>query len=367
MNINELKQERASKINEMDALNKVAVEAKRSMNDEEVTNWESLRGEIEDLDKQIERAETMENLNKSIVEREIKEDKNEIEMKENKRSLVDYIEESLRGEKPENFTINSEEIRSFTTATAEGAIATEVLDLSIIGKRPIWKEMGVRHMGGLTGAFKLPYKKPTVAGKKGEGVDSDVNGESLGHIDFSIKAYPMQDTISKELLASGNENVLAGIIADLIESTERAVTADVYTQALATAQEVSGATSITRSNMNKLKANVDSDGNFLMTRDDFYVGADVKVDAGSGKFLTEYVSNEKGKLSDGTPLFYSSLFNGSEIVYGDLSNIVVGEWGYDIEWDTVTRAKQREVIITVNKLANVANRNPYAFAKTKLA
>jgi len=370
MNLNELIKERSEKINEMNSLLKDENEQLRNLNEEEVAKYDTLKNEVSELSDKIERAEAQEELNKSIAERSIVDEKNNDEtLNEEKRNVYDYINENLRGDVIENFTIESESIRAHTVGdpSANGAIVNDVADLSIIGKKPIWKDMGITHMPNLTGSFKLPYIKPLVAGIKGEGVSADDATETLGSVDMSLEAFTLSDTFSKELIASGKINVVNGLVKNLIESTEKLLTAEIYNEALATANEVTGATSVTLTNLDKLQKQVDADGTFLMPRDKFYSAKSVKIDTGSGVFLANKVSNETGKLSDGTDIFYSNLFNGTQVLYGDLSYIVVGEWGYDVTFDYVTKAKTREVVVTVSKLAKVANRNPESFAKSKIA
>jgi hypothetical protein len=119
-------------------------------------------------------------------------------------------------------------------------------------------------------------------------------------------------------------------------------------------------------------AEVELDGAFLANRATFFEAKGQPIDAGSGRFLVERAGDVKvgrGVSYDGTPFWYSNLFEDGVdqkyVVYGDTSKIFVADYGMvEVIIDKYTQAAAGKVIITVNKLADVALKNPAAFAKT---
>ncbi|MFW5890585.1 MAG: phage major capsid protein [bacterium] len=368
MKINELKQERSSKIEEMNNLLNEVQEAKRDLNEDETQKWENLRKEVETIDSKIEKLEKQEELNRSIVENntELNENERNTEMKETKkRTLQDVISERMSNNRIEDFRITT---RDMTTDNASGAIAVDVQGLSVIGKQTMKEKLqslGFKYMSNLNNDVKLPYMSPIVAGNQSSGY---TNSESLGSVTLSADVFSVTETFDKKLLASGNEAVINEIIEEMIKGTERKMESKLYDVAISEATEVSEATEINLDNMQTLESQLDADGVYLMPRSLFFTAKNVKLDDGSGKFLFSKVSNEQGESFEGTPALYSNLFDGSQIVYTAPESIVVGDWSeYEVTFDTFSRAQQNEVKVTVSKIANVVSRNPAGAVKTALA
>lgn len=260
---------------------------------------------------------------------------------------------------------------SANTTTTHASSIDVVIDanLSIIGKEPLWQQMGLTVLPGLTGQVKLGKKTADQAEKVAETTAISTESNVPSHVTMAAERYGISDLFTKELLAQENPAVQAQIIADMIKSCDRQITAEVYTIALAAATEVAtGAISTT--GFNALMNAVDLDGAFAMTRESFFEVKGTKVDTGSGIFLaTMGANNGVGVTYDGVPVYYSTLFSDGSakqyLIYGAWSEIYVGLWGaLEILVNPYTYQKQGEIEITVNKLADVICRNSGAFVRT---
>lgn len=367
--IQELKQTRSEKIEAMrELLNTAENDSKRSLTDEETNKYDGLDKEVQNLNKEIERAERQTELDKLVVEKNKDEEKIErnVEINENKRrGLDEIISENLRDNQISDFKIST---RAQTTTTASGAIPVDVEGLSVVGKDSMkdrMKSLGFKYMSNLNGDVKLPYIQPLVAGKVAEG-SAYTNSEVLGNVTLSTNRFSITETFSKELLASGNEAVLAELIDEMILSAERKVESQVYTEVLANASGLTSVTGITLNNIQEMEKAIDADSVYLMPRSLFFDAKAVKLDDGSGRFLFNKGNNTYGSTYEGTPALYSNLFNGSQITLVAPNAVVIGDWGeYDITFDIYSAAKNGQVIITVSKIADVAVRAASGTAAVK--
>lgn len=359
MKLNELIKKRSDIIEQMDSIVKELEAKERSFNDEEKERYESLDKEQKELQNQINIRKQQDELNKSIVEREINNSK--IDNKNMKiRNFKEIIQRN--GNYIDNFKVRAIELNSnlYDEKVAGG--------LSVVGYEPLYKQMGVQVLSNLTSAIKLPYVAAMKASKKAQGARNN-NDKAVATVNLTPARFPITETIGKELLSVGNEEALQAFIMEMVKGCDRGVTEEIYKVAAAGATTVTGATGYTTADFDMIVEAVDGDVTVLMPRADFYAAKSVKVDDGSGRFLVEKTSNTEGKLWDGTPLFYSNLFDGTAVVAADLQHITVGEFGdeYEVIFDYTSKAPEGQVVITVVKEANVVLRNANAVAKAVLS
>lgn len=256
--------------------------------------------------------------------------------------------------------------------TTSNATSVDVVidpNLSILGKQPLYAQMGLTVLPGLTGTFKIGKKTADVAEKVAEKTALSQTANVPSFVTMSPERYGITDIFTKELLAQENPAVHAAIIADMVNGCDRKITADVYTVALAAATAVS-AGALTVAGFNALMAAVDEDGAFAMSRTSFFEAKGVKVDTGSGKFLVAPSAvNGVGASHDGVKVCYSTLFaDGTDqqyAIYGAWKEMNLGFWGaLEILKNPYTYQKQGQIELTVNRLANIKSRNDAAFVKT---
>jgi len=184
------------------------------------------------------------------------------------------------------------------------------------------------------------------------------------------RRFSAQKILTLETLASASADYFQKIVDDLNKAADRAITAEVYAKILAGAQAATDG-AITKAGFDALRAaaEIEMDGAFFAPRATFFEAAGVPVDAGSGIFLAKLLEADRGLTSDGEDFFFSSLFEDPEdekyVAYGDPSFIHVADYGMsELIVDKYTLASKGQIILTFNKLADVALKNPYAFSKT---
>lgn len=256
-----------------------------------------------------------------------------------------------------------------TTAMA-GVIPKGVAELSILGKAPLWARMGVDLNPSAQGTYELPYQSPIVGQKLAE--LASVTKDTLTPTGTLVKPrrFSAQKVLTLETLASASADYFQKIVDDLNKAADRAITKEVYDKILAGAQAATGG-AITKAGFDALRAaaEIEMDGAFFAPRTTFFEAAGVPVDAGSGIFLAKLLEADRGLTSDGEDFFFSSLFEDPEdekyVAYGDPSFIHVADYGMsELIVDKYTLASKGQIILTFNKLADVALKNPYAFSKT---
>lgn len=395
----ELKIQRQATIDQMQGIvDKAKDNGKaRSLTDDEQTKYDELKARAASLKAQIEDAEALEADQTAAAQRSkttqapvpaphIKREKTEVySVGKAMREFALGGAAGLTGMEKEEHDELSRSIKSngllvpyssraaAVNNTTTHATSVDVKidpNLSIRGYEPLWQQMGLTVVEGLTGTLKLGKKTHDVAGKYAEGAEVTAESNIPSFVTASPERFGITDDFSKELLAEINPSVQAAIVADMLKGVDRKLTAEVYTVALAAATETAGG-ALTEAGLNALMAAVEGNGAFAMDRGSFYAGKAVKFDTGSGIRLLNAVKGQagKGETWEGVPAFYSNLFaDGADqqyVVYGDWSEMWIGFWGgLEIIMDPYTRARYGEIRTTINRLADAIVRNTSAFVKS---
>jgi hypothetical protein len=161
--INEMKQERASKIRQMDDLLKRIKSENRGKDDSETKLWEDLNKEIDVLEENIKREEKQEELNRRIEGKVI-----ESEVKETKKSFGERFMEAVK-EAPrkgvQSLFITAEDFKEVSkradpvlSSTDTGVIGKSGLPIDILTSpgETFFRTLGVKIYDNLVGNFTLP-------------------------------------------------------------------------------------------------------------------------------------------------------------------------------------------------------------------
>jgi hypothetical protein len=96
-----------------------------------------------------------------------------------------------------------------------------------------------------------------------------------------------------------------------------------------------------------------------------------KLDAGSGRFLLENITNLLGYRAAFSNQVPSNLSKGSgsdlsAVIFGDFRQLLVGGWGgMDLVVDPYTKARNGMVALTINSFWDAGVRQPKAFSVMK--
>ncbi|WP_430813137.1 HK97 family phage prohead protease [Carboxylicivirga sp. RSCT41] len=304
----------------------------------------------EDTDKEIERSASEKNELKNIM---------------NEKTQLEIIRQAINTESAKNTIEISRaagdgESSNFTKLTPQS-----VAQLDIVGKAPIWAEMGVDYMPGCSGVITLPYEDAIVAEQLAELASVTKQTETDNGTVVSAKRYQATKVWTLETLSNMTNEGLEAQINNLRQSIDRKVTADVFNAVFTGATVVAGVTAVDEAGVDALAeaCDIDNEYSFVMSRSMFYSKKSVKIDSGSGINLFKK-SGKFGETFDGDKVYFSTLSPvANKIAGGDMSKITVLDFDNEhVIIDNVTLSDKGQVKVTVVKMLAVALRNPNAFS-----
>lgn len=273
----------------------------------------------------------------------------------------------------QQFKINTRADIDGDTSYVAPATPTQVGALSVLGYEPLYQKLGldIHNVSGTQ--LKIPHQDPIIGAKLAELASVTGDAVTLNEVTLSPKRHSVSKTYSVEALASATPEYFNKVMSELLKACDRSITKEVYAKILAGANTVVGA-ALTFGGFNGLmsSAEVEYEGAFFSNRATYFEAKGVKVDDGSGRFLAEYVKGDvigEGQTWEGVKYWYSNLFddgaNQKYVAYGDPSFIALADFGsVEVIVDPYSQAAKGQVVITVNKLVDVALTNPDAFSVT---
>lgn len=365
MDLNALKQLKSEQAEKILAIRSAVEKENRQMSDDEKNTLTEVKRKVDDLNAQIDLVEQSMELERSIVTPKPEENKKMTDL-EAVRSLVDNGQNKELVERNSNIgqgvkTMGVLVSRTYTDGTDGANISPDKVGEGVNyleGKPALWDEMGATKYPSLAGGTqRLPFMDTFVGAQKTEGnafADETVNPES---IELTPRRFGTTIKVSREGLATFNPSTWNGIMQNAMKVIDRQITGEIFVQA-ATTTNVTLATAHSKTNYDELEGSVPVDGNYMMSRAQFYKAKGVKLDDGSGLFLVKRNGQDKGETYEGTPVYHSALFASPAdiVVYGVPENIAVGFWGndaYEVIVDPYSAKKTGELEITISKIADV--------------
>lgn len=388
MKINELKQDKTSKLERLQAIKNEAEKNKRSLNKDENKEVKTLLSDVKNLTSEIEVAEEMERSLKDLVKKETKtvERKDNKEVYSSARALNNFLEGKREGYEfdvhnklQKDLGIRSKGLlipvaafrgANATTSTLSGLVNVKSDGIvKEVGKLPIWETIGLNIFPASKGTYKMSYDAALTGESKDE--DGSFSGSAMASIVKTLepKRKGIMRSTSIELVMGSDDAFTNHFLNRMLVATDRVITQDILSEIISSATAVTGATTLNSTGINKLAEVQEADINaaYLMNRTNFWGGVATSSDTGSGIPLFKNLESAKGIAYNGEDVVYSKLFNSDELVYGDLNQVDVADWGViEIIEDPYTKKATGEVEYVVNRIIDVAA-NPYAFSKTVLA
>lgn len=269
------------------------------------------------------------------------------------------------------------EKRAVVTVTAEGedVVETEIQDLLMpLRAKNILSQLGAKYYGNLVGDIQIPVMGKNTVGFAGE-IEAAADGAgTFNHVTLQPRRLTAFVDISKQMLIQDSVDVENAIITDLGNAISNKIEEQFFSDATGDTKSFAGIfATVAPTAVASFKELVDKEADI----EDANVLGDCKYAlsnkakaalrnmAKSAK-STELVY-ENGEV-DGTPALNTSHVTGKNYVYGDFSNIAVGQWSsVDITVDTVSQAINGCVRIVVNAYVDVAVLRPEAFTAGTLA
>lgn len=380
MNLLQIVDEREQKINELQSFTESIKLEKRQMNGDENTKFDSLKNEIENLNKQISDI-------KKSDETIITDKKNNKRQMNEKFNLIGQLRSATNGE-----TIKLVEERANITAgsatSGQEFIAEDKVGLiEPLRNALVLVQAGATFLTGLKGNISIPSYAGTSASWKGENVIAVDGAGTTGEVNLSPKRLTCFIDVSKTFLAQDTVNAEAMLMNDIVKSISHKLEETVFGAAAGSATQPAGLFYLVSGSTVKGAAswtNVVALETAVGTANIDYTNAKYITNAaGAGKLKTAAKASNaalfvmEGGQSNGYPVLVTNSVIGtisggtanytggteSAIAFGDWSQVIVGQWGsIDLIVDNLTQAAYNNVRLVVNAYFDVAKRNESAIA-----
>lgn len=268
------------------------------------------------------------------------------------------------------------ELRSAITVTAEGedVVATEIYDiLEPLRAKNVLVAAGAKFITGLVGDVQVPSMSAGNVTWEGETASAKDGGQTFTAVKLSPKRLTAYVDISKQFLIQDSKSAEALIRQDIINAINSKLEATILGSAVGTTTQPAG---IFNGKLKKTiasfkdvcdleavieDANVIGECKYVMSNK---AKAALRNMAKSAK-STELVM--EGGAIDGTAVLNTSNVEEQNVVYGDFSNLAIGQWGsIDLLVDPYTKAADGQVRLVVNAFfdAKVLRDGAFAYGTT---
>lgn len=268
------------------------------------------------------------------------------------------------------------ELRSAITVTAEGedVVATEIYDiLEPLRAKNVLVAAGAKFITGLVGDVQVPSMSAGNVTWEGEVASAKDGGQTFTAVKLSPKRLTAYVDISKQFLVQDSKSAEALIRQDIINAINSKLEATILGSAVGTTTQPAGIfNGKSKKTIASFKdvcdleakiedANVIGECKYVMSNK---AKAALRNMAKSAK-STELVM--EGGAIDGTAVLNTSNVEEQNVVYGDFSNLAIGQWGsIDLLVDPYTKAADGQVRLVVNAFfdAKVLRDGAFAYGTT---
>lgn len=268
------------------------------------------------------------------------------------------------------------ELRAAITVTTEGedVVATEIYDiLEPLRAKNVLVAAGAKFITGLVGDVQVPSMSAGNVYWEGETASAKDGGETFSAVKLSPKRLTAYVDISKQFLVQDSKSAEALIRQDIINAINSKLEATILGSAAGTGTQpagiFNGATKVKIASFKDVcdmeakieDANVIGECKYVMSNK---AKAALRNMAKSAK-STELVM--EGGAIDGTEVLNTSNVEEQNVVYGDFTNLAIGQWGsIDLLVDPYTKAGDGQVRLVVNAYfdAKVLRNGAFAFGTT---
>ena len=268
------------------------------------------------------------------------------------------------------------ELRAAITVTTEGedVVATEIYDiLEPLRAKNVLVAAGAKFITGLVGDVQVPSMSAGNVYWEGETAAAKDGGETFSAVKLSPKRLTAYVDISKQFLVQDSKSAEALIRQDIINAINSKLEATILGSAAGTGTQpagiFNGASKVKIASFKDVcdmeakieDANVIGECKYVVSNK---AKAALRNMAKSAK-STELVM--EGGAIDGTEVLNTSNVEEQNVVYGDFSNLAIGQWGsIDLLVDPYTKAGDGQVRLVVNAYfdAKVLRNGAFAFGTT---
>ena len=268
------------------------------------------------------------------------------------------------------------ETRTITvTSEHDDVIETEFTNiLEPLRAKNVLVEAGAKYLTNLVGDVQVPIMSATNVGWAGEVSDAASGDPSFSHVTLQPKRLTAYIDLSKQFIAQDSLAAEALIREDLVKAINSKLEATILGSASGDTTQPEGmfnaisATSVASfadvcdKEADIEDANVNGDCVYVMSNK---AKAAFRNMAKSTK-STQLVM-ENGEI-DGTKAINTSHVEGKKYIYGDFSNLAIGQWGaIDLTVDPYTLARSGQIRLVVNAYFDAKILRPSAFTAGTIA
>ena len=269
------------------------------------------------------------------------------------------------------------ESRAITVATEhDDIITTEFADiLEPLRAKNVILKAGAKYLSNLTGDLQIPIMNASNVGWEDEIGEAKDGGATFDSVKLTPHRVCAFIDVSKNVLAQDSigienmirEDLVKAINSKLEETILSASAGDAKTPAgifsVVVPTSVSDYKGLVEKEATVEDANVMGECKYILSNK---AKAALRGMAKSTKSTQTQLVYENGEV-DGTEAFSTSLIEGKKYIYGDFSNLVIGQWGaIDLTIDPYTKAASGQVRIVVNAFFDAKVVRPTAFATGNL-
>ena len=271
------------------------------------------------------------------------------------------------------------ELRGAITVTAEGedVVATEIYDiLEPLRAKNVLVAAGAKFITGLVGDVQVPSMTAGNVYWEGETASAKDGAQTFSAVKLSPRRLSAYIDLSKQFLVQTSNSAEALIRQDIINAINSKLEATILGSAAGTTTQPAGMfNGKSKTTIASFKdvcdmeakiedANVIGECKYVMSNK---AKAALRNMAKSAK-STELVM-EAGAI-DGTEVLNTSNVEEQNVVYGDFSNLAIGQWGsIDLLVDPYTKAADGQVRLVINAFfdAKVLREGAFAYGTTASA
>ena len=235
-------------------------------------------------------------------------------------------------------------------------------------------EAGAKYLTNLVGDVQVPIMSATNVGWAGEVSDASSGDSSFSHVTLTPKRLTAYIDLSKQFIAQDSIAAEQLIREDLVNAINNKLEATILGNVSGTttqpqgmfdaisATSVSGYSDICDLEADIEDANVNGDCVYVMSNK---AKAALRAMA-KGSKSTQLVF-ENGEV-DGTKALNTSHVSDKKYLYGDFSNLAIGQWGaIDLTVDPYTLARSGQIRLVVNAYFDAKVLRPTAFVAGSIA
>lgn len=266
------------------------------------------------------------------------------------------------------------------TVQGENGVHDDVIEteftniLEPLRAKNVLVEAGAKYLTNLVGDVQVPIMSKTNVGWAGEIEEAADGANSFSHVNLSPKRLTAYIDLSKQFIAQDSldaerlirEDLVKAINAKLEETILGSGSGDTKTPEgifnVISASSVSGFADVCDKEAELEDENVYGEKIYVMSNK---AKAAFRVMPKSTK-STQLVM-ENGEI-DGTKAINTSMIAGKKYIYGDFSNLAIGQWsGLDLLIDPYTKAASGQIRIVVNAYFDAKVLRPEAFTAGEIA